>query len=822
MLKIRFLLPFILSLISCFAVSAQQNGFVIDRTQTPLSTILDELRDSSQVQLSFNATQLSQYHISLTDSFETVDAALQKLLYGLPFVVEKVGLVYLISPFEALENQENTSSLTLLNGFVKDRSSGEFLPYCTVYVNDQLRITDVRGRFSFIAFTSEKLHINARFLGFELLDTTIIAQPEFSCEMVPKVMELSEAKITGVHNKYSLLAGEEVGVVRLNQHLASSVAGSVNNGIYNLLRLQSGVLANGEQSTGLSMWGSYQGQNQVLFDGMTVFSVTGNNPFINIINPIVVKDILINKGGMGAQYGDRVGGVVEITGIDGNYKKPEVKLILDNMMVNGLFTTSIKSRNALMISLRQTWFPTVTQSALRQASNKYADGFTHSVIPNNSFRDLHLKYTGNRPNGDQYYLSVYNSKAVSDFAISDFVQLNSAQNQRQSGVAAYYGTTWFNGVNSSFLVSYSDFRNNTSLDSTWHNASSNWANTINKNSINEVKASFDNRFSISSMQFVEVGLTSSLYSTSYNYAYQQVSFLERESQLLKFGGYIRNHISANKVLTMDIGLRVDYSPNPGEVYFQPRIKSSVKLAKNLFFNAGLGVYNQYISQVSVVDENGNYGYVWDVSNQDGRPALQTDMVSSGISYKNGGWLLNSEFFYKRTVGLTRYLTKQNSAINYGGNSKSYGVDLMVKKDYRKHATWVSFATGKTEEYMEYFSEVAYKPTVFNQSYEIKGATFFNFSPLYLSANYVYGSGLPQSDNLLIDFGAYQRIDMSITYKMDLSNSKLNMGVSVQNLLNRQNRSLASTTLLSSGISDKLAISTSEIPFFATLFVGLNF
>jgi len=77
-------------------------------------------------------------------------------------------------------------------------------------------------------------------------------------------------------------------------------------------------LAAGEQSREMLIWGSYSGHSQLIFDGFTVFGLKNFNDNISFANPYMSKDIKVMKGGFGADYGDRVGGIVEITGIQGN------------------------------------------------------------------------------------------------------------------------------------------------------------------------------------------------------------------------------------------------------------------------------------------------------------------------------------------------------------------------------------------------------------------------------------------------------------------------------------------------------------------------
>ena len=53
----------------------------------------------------------------------------------------------------------------------------------------------------------------------------------------------------------------------------------------NLLRLQPGILASGEQTNDLIIWGSYEGHSQVLFDNFTIYGLKNFNDNISAFNP---------------------------------------------------------------------------------------------------------------------------------------------------------------------------------------------------------------------------------------------------------------------------------------------------------------------------------------------------------------------------------------------------------------------------------------------------------------------------------------------------------------------------------------------------------
>ena len=79
--------------------------------------------------------------------------------------------------------------------------------------------------------------------------------------------------------------GIRPGLLRINHKSALSIPGSGDNSVFSVLRLQPGILASGEQSNNLVIWGSYSGQSSVLFDGITLFGLKSYSDNISAVNP---------------------------------------------------------------------------------------------------------------------------------------------------------------------------------------------------------------------------------------------------------------------------------------------------------------------------------------------------------------------------------------------------------------------------------------------------------------------------------------------------------------------------------------------------------
>ncbi|MFB6317353.1 TonB-dependent receptor plug domain-containing protein [Saccharicrinis sp. FJH54] len=831
-MKINFSIRFIFLFSFCLATLNAQDRIAVDYDNIPLNQILVGLRDSFQVRASFNDAELSTYRITLKEDFSSVDELMKALFRNSPWMVEKRAGIYII-----IEKPESVFKINqeaiLINGLVADKFTGEILPYSTVLINDELRVTDFRGRFSYIAYAGDRLHIKATHLGYYVYDTVIGPQKQLVCSLKPTNLELGEVMVEGRPVEYAAQAGNDVGEVRLNQKIAGFIPGGLNNSVYNILRLQPGIKGSGDHNQSLSIWGSTGGQNQTKFDGMTIYNLNSFSDYFNSVNPLLIKDINIFKGGYGSNQGNRVGGIIEINGIDGNYNKPGIQVYADNISLNGIVNIPLLKRSSLIVGHRRSLFPAFNMDLSRRFGDFYADDFSDIyVLPENTFQDLNVKFSSFLNNGDQLFVSAFNSRATDLFAFDyhaeepEGLHYNHEQTMRQTGLAAFYGKLWKNGINSNFKLTYSGYNSHGQKDVTL-NPENNPFQSIetddDRNRIDEFGFTLDNRFSLTTQQFVEAGLELNHYETVSDYTREDYIYFKEANKLDKASVYVRNNIQASKRLKMDIGLRLDYAFEPNKLLFQPRLRSSIKLFDDVKLNLTWGVYNQFISIISLIDAEDNYHYFWNVHGSKDAPFLQSDILGGGLSWSGHGFLVNAEAYLRRTEGLERFKIYQMYTEGSTGLSKSQGIDLYIKKDFRKHTVWLSYSYNDSKEHFSDMPEDEYIVTRNSLRHELKAASIMNFNPVFFSCNYVFGTGF--NEELLQNIARerpYSRLDASVYYRQEFLKTKLRFGLNALNLMNRKNYPYLSQTSLARPGEPGLIVSNAHQPFFMMFFIDISY
>ena len=154
--------------------------------------------------------------------------------------------------------------------------------------------------------------------------------------------------------------------------------------------------------------------------------------------------------------------------------------------------------------------------------------------------------------------------------------------------------------------------------------------------------------------------------------------------------------------------------------------------------------------------------------------LKSKHAVAGASFKIKGITIRIESYFKKTDGLTRWISNNENYIIGIGESRSYGMDLFTQKRIGRHNIWLAYTLSKTEEYFSYFQTNSFQLAPQDQRHEVKTAGLFNFSPFFFTLDYVYGSGIQNSyfEESSNPRTIYSRLDAALLYKFKTKKFKL--------------------------------------------------
>lgn len=865
---------FFLILLLSLTGYAQPNSIKVEAHNQPLNSLLLQLRNQYDFQFSYSESELSHYKITASKSFKSKEDAVKYLLTGLPFSLKKVDEVFIIIPDKKKPKAEEPKALTQITGQIVETGSFEPLPFSSILINNHPLLADVTGSFNYTVSADSLFHVRISHLGYYIYDTILYASTNRQYRLTPSTQHIAEILVQDKLVEKSTMVGESLGKITINHNISRFLPGQGDNQVFNLIRLMPGIQAAGEQSTDLLIWGSYEGQSHLTFDQFTLFGLKNYNDNISVVNPFMVKTIEILKGGLDAKYGDRVGGMVNIVGKNGNMQKPVFSLNVNPTTLNGMVEIPLFKKSSLMMAYRQTYYnlynssdfnifsPTRPQPKGKANSTKLkSTTFDLSVYPDDyQFRDMNLKYSYNFDNKDQLFVSMYGGgdyfnltadaditrqmkvkgKAEEKLLYVDF--LNKEEN-RQLGMSAFYSKVWSNSSSTKLVFSHSEFSRH--LTEQIQTTDLTTQNIYNSNSDSTSNFISENSFRVDHLVHLLKGHQVEFGGGFYNNT-AKISSYRKMQDILPFDTihhfsnnrifvYLDDYLPIGSRLLLKTGARINLSDNKERFHFEPRISLSYKLTDAFKLTASWGRYHQFIYKEANVDRDQNYSFLWVTSNGN-TPVVKADHWVGELNYSKNNLTINLEAYYKQIHHISKRIYEQRTVGNqqtdgffpYFGNAKTYGIDLFAKKDFKRHSAWASYTLSKAFESLAPLGQTlpAYTLAPHHQLHELKVAGVLNIYKFYLSANYVYGSGLQILREVFADGTndfSYNRVDAAITYKFTPRRLSGELGLSVLNLLDTQN--LKYSNLRNFQLSEDLGdvrVYSNAVPFTPTLFLKLVF
>ena len=824
----KAIIAFLLWLLTLLSVNAQTQTVRLDYDDQSLDRILIDLNERFEVEVAANAQLTTACSITIHKQFQGIEAALTALASQCDLQFKKLSGVYifLAKPQPSVENQVVVPPArikSLFQGVVVEKGTGEPVPFTLVQLNKRGFTTDADGRFSFKSFADEERAL-FRCLGYAITDTVLQKSAQLRISLEPRLLELQQIQVVADRANIPLTnLGEKAGHIRFNDISNQPVPGLSDNVIFNNLRLYPGIMAAGESIEDFVIWGSYPGQNHVIYEGISLFNSWGINDDMGRVNPFMLKNVEVYKGGYNVPYGDRIGGVVLMEAITGNKEAFSGKINLTNQLANAYVNIPLFNKKAaLQVAGRKTLFEGLDLSTEFEQDAQV-------IVPEYDYYDLNLKFTVALSANDRLELNGFYSADEYKGSLRTRVFANGTQDlslsSTQSGGAIKYSRNWKGGGLSELSVSQSQYqpdyvtnflriRNQNINDEVL--LQYNWTNRIN-----ESRIGFTHSLAIGTAHQLKAHVAYISLETALSSNVEDRVIQDATESLNRISFYLHDHFHVGSKLSFELGLKADVPEGVGKTYLQPRLNANYELTAHWQINAGWGKYNQFVSRNRVVDLLGNRSDVWQVANGDIRPVLEATHYVLGFGYKTNSFQAHFEGFYKESAGFGRFSVNRNDLARFESvDAQTTGFETLLKKEVSTHQFSLSYTYLQVlERFDNGFRTTEFSLAPQSQRHEIKSLSIFNWHPFQASMTHVFGSGFyaraqGNSENL----GRYWRTDLAVQYAFSLQSYQAQVGVSLINLFNNRNVRLNQSVNNQNGAR----LNTVGIPFTPTVFFNMKF
>ncbi len=842
--------------IHCLVISmlckAQSVGTIVINEvyqDVELSTILRQLRKDYNIKIAYDNQLVGQVKVSATLVNQPLDEALTQILEGTPVNHLLVNDKVVIVPRPPISKSDGQPTRTnfAVKGMVKDLSTGETLPNAVIRIsNSNLgTVTNLDGFFSMPSVPNDTTTLIVNYLGY--MPKKIKLGPGMNyqnlvIDMQSDVKLLQDITVYDSYNK-TMEVTDNISKVSFNPNSMTSLPSLGELDLFKTIQLMPGVSGENESSANLIIRGSLPSQNLVLLDGFTVYHLDHFFGLFSALNPDVIKDVQVFKGGFESKYGGRVGGVVDIVGKSGNTNKHTFNLGMNLISVRGTLEMPIGNKFNMLLSLRRS-FTDVIQSGLynklfniarrndEQIARPLDDPKFDEIEPDFFFTDVNGKFSFRPSSKDIIALSLYggsdnlsvnDTTRIEDPQADAFFQetLNETTEWGNSGLSLRWGRQWDQGHYSNLRFSVGTFFKNYNLN---YNYELNTPDSVElfdlnfrqENEINDVNLGYDNEFTFSEKVKLDAGLSFTTHRISYKtFAADSIASDESDE-----GGisslYSTLKLKLTPRLSTSLGFRLNYHDLNEQSYNEPRLSLNYKVSDQFNLKAAVGKYHQFVNQIVYDDPyQGNQNF-WVFSNVDGAPVVESNHYVAGFTYELNGFVFDVEGYVKDLNGLVEFnlvpffISDELDDVGFlvDGRGRMRGLDFLIQKDVGKYKGWVSYSLGKSEQAFDQVENGSYYPSLQDRRHEIKVVNMLDIGRWHLSSSWIYGTGRPFAEfdinyvtndaGIVTDFAVvknnqnnsrlpdYHRLDLSASYDLAWDNIRGQVGLSIFNAYGRKN------------------------------------
>lgn len=700
----------------------------------------------------------------------------------------------------------------VVKGIVTSAGSGETLPGATVTADPSGKgtVTDAEGRYA-LELSPGKYVLTYRYVGFgeSERELRIEAGTSRTENVALAVATLREVQIDAARQAH--LKGTQMGTTDLDMELIETLPAFMGEvDLLKTLQLLPGVQAAGEGNAGFYVRGGGPDQNLILFDGAPVYNAAHLLGFFSVFNSDAVDDVTLYKGGMPANYGERLASVIDVRQRSGDkndfHGRGGVGLISSRATLEGPIK---QGKSSFIFSGRRTYIDVLTRPFINEdaafSGTKYF------------FYDLNGRLDFNLGEGSDLYISGY--------AGDDAFGFNSNQTEfstdvdwgnriltagwrkrvgdkalfKLSGTYTNYRFGFTGGQDEFELRVRSDIRDyrlqpditfylgghriNAGMLYVYHDVSPNNSSAVQGETVfdlgeqqqffsHEGAAWIADEFDLTDRLRIEAGLRISGFA-----------------HVGPFNRFVRGEFRTNSdTLSFGRGERV-------AEYFgwEPRFQFRYTLNERSSIKGSFTQNYQYIhlanlSPLALPTD------VW-------LPSTDVTAPQLGRQYALGYFRnlfdnaveVSAEVFYKDMRNLVEYKENTQPQDGVGNNEDNFltfgrgyaqGIELFLRKVKGKTTGWIGYTLSKSERQFDALNNGMWFPAPFDTRHDLAVTAAHAWSEKWtFSANFVYGTGrpitLPESgyfieNRLTLQYGArnsfrmadYHRLDLAATYHVN--------------------------------------------------------
>lgn len=578
-----------------------------------------------------------------------------------------------------------------------------------------------------------------------------------------------------------------------------------------------GVISPNETATGLSVRDGNPDQNQIIWDGITMYHSGHLFGMISSFNPNITQNITFYNKGTNPRFGERISSVVDISTSNDITEKKNMGFGFNGISADAFIETPIiQNKLSLLVAYRKSYENLFETNTFKKMEQKV---FQNSAILDNEtseenfhFKDYNVKLnyklnTNNTLSGSLIHIDNDLLHDYQDFNNNTFYQ--DFIDTENNGYSLNWNKNWTSNIKQTTKVSFSDYM--LKYDFVTEEDNTQLSTFDKENSIRDLDFSTEFSLHNKNNNTISLGYQTSFKHVSYSFIETTDSpiVLDQNDSKINTHALFANYSSSqSQSFNFDIGMRANYYRQLNTLRLEPRILIVKNLSDNLKIQASGEIKNQVIYQIdeTVFSDLSLENKLWRLSNGEEAPILHSNHISLGALYHKNGWSFDFDSYYKKVTGISSLplgFYNEDNTKYLVGDQNIYGLDFYTKKDFKSIKTWISYSINQTDDRFEGINNNHYFTASNEIAHAISASISYKTKKLQVALGwkwhtgkpYTLSTGNPNDDDVsLIGVNTerlpnYHRLDLSSVYNFwfsKKSNIKGKIGLSISNLYNQKN------------------------------------
>lgn len=687
-----------------------------------------------------------------------------------------------------------------ISGYVTESTTGETILGANVYLKGTTSgsVTNNSGYYIISGIRPGTYTVVWSFIGYDDAEQEITFQPGQSVRMdiqlSPGDVSLDELVVEA--DAYSE-DRQNIGSAQVTTKLVKQVPAVLQADVFRSIQLLPGIKAASDFSSGLYIRGGSPDQTLILLDRTTVYNPTHFFGFFSTFNPDAIKDIRLYKGAYPAEYGGRLGSVVDIYNKDGNRNNMAGTLSL-GLLSSRASIEGPYSKGSYMLAFRRSTLEPVL-AVLRNQIDNVPDSFY--------FYDINGKLNIDANQNNRLSLAFYSGVDDVKFPLGEDLRFNLNYGNRT------LSTTW------THIVSPRVFANLTVTGSNYFSTPRfEFGGTPfdRENTVSDYSVKSDLEWMPNSSHAVRTGIWAGNLTLKLSDRFDGLETLNSRIQTQYAAFYIQDKWRPHTRWSVTAGLRGNYFTRGNYLRLDPRISVDFQVSSRLRLQTAYGRYHQFLTLIT--NEAFSGFDVW-LTTADGVKPAWGDQFGLGLKYSpKASYNLEAELYYRTMRNLFELdpRTPDAAGLDYAdlfrfGSGYAYGFELLLEKTSGRWNGFAGYTYGNTRRKFAGYNDSNFYPPKYDRTHDLNVVINFNLSRKWMLTsvfNYATGQayteplgrtsisdpfGTLPTDPLTVGrvnasrLPAYHRLDLSATYYstfFGLGNSELQ--IQIINAYSRRN------------------------------------